>query len=97
LDLLLIFYLEGKFLLKILLGRMAKTIYLVCRDRTSAVARVRISGDRTVKELKAEVGRVIGKDPEQLVLRRDGRELVDSLDLDTYEMRDGECIEIEYK
>jgi hypothetical protein len=72
-------------------------VRLLCRDRTSTAVRVRISDDRTVGELKAEIGKMIGRSPEELVLRMGGRELVDLAELDTYEVRNGECIELEYK
>lgn len=58
---------------------------------------ITIGLDKTIKELKEEICKLTGKDVEQIVLKRGKRELADSIEVDIYELKDGECIEIEYR
>ncbi|AHL30107.1 ubiquitin-2 like/Rad60 SUMO-like protein [Encephalitozoon intestinalis ATCC 50506] len=72
-------------------------IRLRCTDRMSVSVLITIGVDNTIKELKEEICRHIGKDREQITLKRENRELADSIEIDAYELKDGECIEIEYR
>ncbi|CCI74107.1 ECU05_1495 [Encephalitozoon cuniculi GB-M1] len=72
-------------------------IRLKCIDRMSISVLVTIGIDRTIRELKEEICRHIGKDVEQIVLKRGKRELADCIEIDAYELKNGECIEIEYR
>ncbi|AHL28932.1 hypothetical protein KMI_05g09560 [Encephalitozoon hellem] len=74
-----------------------RLIKLKCIDRMSVSVVITIGLSRTIGELKEEVCKSIGKDVEQIVLKRGKRELVDSIEIDAYELKDGECVEIEYR
>lgn len=70
---------------------------LRCVDRMSVCVVVDVDGGKTVGELKSEVCRKIGKDVSQVVLRRGPVELAETVCVEDYELRDGECIEIGYR
>ena len=72
-------------------------IRLKLTDRMSMSIVIAIDTRRTVGELKEEMCKRIGKPKEQVVLVKCKRELMDAIDLDTYELRDGECVEVEYR
>lgn len=76
---------------------MAKMIKLRFRDRISVSVSIRIETSKTIGDLKAQVAKCIGREMDQVILKRGKRELVDMVDIDTYELVDEECIEIEYK
>lgn len=76
---------------------MVEKISLRCKDRMSTSVVVRIETDKTIKDLKCEVAKYTGKGVDQITLRKGKRELIDVIDIDTYELRDGECVEIEYR
>lgn len=76
---------------------MEDAVGLRCRDRMSVSIVVRIERSRTIRDLKEEISRRIGRDVDQISLKRGRKELVDAIDIDTYELMDGECIGIEYK
>ncbi|KAH9411334.1 hypothetical protein HK407_05g10000 [Ordospora pajunii] len=72
-------------------------IRLKLTDRMSMSIVVTIDTRKTIGELKEEICKRAGKSKEQILLVKCKRELVDAIDIDTYELRDGECIEVEYR
>lgn len=76
---------------------MRKKISLRCRDRISVSAMVEVEVDKTIRDLKLEISKRVGRDFERISLKKGTKELIDAIDIDTYELKDGECIEIEYK